>query len=78
MTLLKMIMIISKFIYDSLTRNVFRIRTNHVGNHRMHDKAIVSRFNRSETYRKRYKGKHLYSIWKECYGPGSRTATVTS
>jgi hypothetical protein len=78
MTLLKMIMITSRFASDSLTRNVFRIGTNHVGNHRMREGALVSRFNRSEAYRKRYKGKHLYSIWKECYGPGARAATVTS
>lgn len=72
----KTIMTIVKFVINSIYRNVFR--TGHVGEHHMRDGAVISRITRSDSFRRRYSGRHNYNIWKQCYGSGSSYTTATA
>ena len=77
--MLKAITTIAKFMLESVSRNIFRVGSGHIPDHRMFDGASVySRMTRSESFRRRYVGRHNYNIWKQCYGPGSINSATTA
>lgn len=78
MTSIKAMMIIINFLIQSIQRNILRKGSSHVANHIVRDGSLLPRFTRSESYRRRYKGKHTYSIWKECYGPGAVNSAASA
>lgn len=48
---------------QGLKRNVFRIH-GVGGAHRMREGAVVANWNRSESFRRRYRGRHFLRIWE--------------
>lgn len=70
---------IASFLLDWIGRNIFRSGRKHIAGHRMFDGAVVfSRIKRSDSFRRRYIGRHNYNIWKQCYGPGALNSTTTA
>lgn len=74
----RVITTITRFILDSFCRNVLRTGHKHIAGHHVREGALVSRISRSESFRRRYTGKHNFNIWKKCYGPGAINSAATA
>lgn len=73
--MLKILMTLIRFFFISVGRNVLRLGRGHVASHRMREGALVANWNRSDSYRRRYKGGHFYSLRKEINGLSASTTT---
>ena len=62
-SIIKFIWLLIKLTAIGFGRNVLRIG-GHGGDHRMREGAVVSRFARSDSYRRRYLGRHQRNIWE--------------